>query len=144
MARARCKLAPLMAMQELVDIVQGDLLTQPAAEFRVQLFGGEEISRFCPGELLGEKLAFLLQRHKSPTATATTFPIKPSRSKGVELSQPFPYRLHRDEQQIGEAMGWQSGRVGEPDSQSSLIGILVWGFLHPGHELICREPGHQT
>jgi hypothetical protein len=45
----RRELPPFVAVQQLVDVIQRYLLAQNAAEFRVKLFGGEQVTGFSFG-----------------------------------------------------------------------------------------------
>jgi hypothetical protein len=91
--RARSQFAPLMAMQQTVDVVDGYLLPELFLQRGSKLFGGQQVAAFGLRQMLGEEGAIFVQRHQPPSPSAPAFAVQASGAKRVVLGNPLPNRL---------------------------------------------------
>src|ERR1035437_2542760 len=81
--RARSQFAPLMAMQQTVDVVDGYLLPELFLQRGSKLFGGQQVAAFGLRQMLGKEGSFLIQTHQPPASSAAPFAVEPCGAKRV-------------------------------------------------------------
>jgi hypothetical protein len=91
--RTRSQFAPLVTMQQAVNVVDGNLLPELFLERGSKLFGGEQVAVFSLRKMLGKEGSLLIQTHQSPASSAMPFAVESGGAKGVVFADPFPNRL---------------------------------------------------
>ena len=125
------ELAPLLAVEQSVDIPYRELPTGAFDQLRVQLLGGQQLPLGGLPLEAPQQRFLVLQRPIRPTATAPPLPVQPLRTLVVVLAEPKPDGLFGDTQPLGDLVGRERPDLRQPDGQPPLVALLVGSLAHP-------------